>query len=531
MPVRKLVCVVITLAFVGFLISTIDSAKAKEIILRSSAKEKNRGPRLDDDNVAPAAIFTNSSPITINAVNNATPYPSSIVVSGLSGNIPVTPGSVKVTINGFSHAFTPDVGIVLVGPTGAAYLLHDAAGFGSAMSNVTYTLSDTGVSQLPSTTWVAGTYRPANYDSGNDFPSPGPGLAYASPGPTGGGTATFASVFGGTAPNGTWNLFVRDFFTQNGGSIVGGWSIEITTAAANDAPVDFNGDGKTDYVVARNTGGGSGGQETWFVQNNATGGMSSQAWGISTDQFIPSDYDGDGKDDYAVWRSAAQAAFYIINSGTNTIRVSNCGITGDNPTVVGDYNNDGKDDVAVYRAGASAGNPSTWYWRPNDTVDFTAVVHGQNGDFVAPGDYDGDGKQDFAVQRNAGGGNANFIIKFAAGGADQTILFGAPTDLIAPGDYDGDGKTDLCVVRSVGGFLQWTYRRSIDAASVVDTWGISASDFVAQGDYNGDGKTDYGVWRTGAQGEFFAMTPVTRQISSRQWGITGDTPVANYNTH
>src|SRR5689334_24508741 len=31
-----------------------------------------------------------------------------------------------------------------------------------------------------------------------------------------------------------------------------------------NAPVDFNGDGKTDFVVVRNTGGGTNGQLTWY---------------------------------------------------------------------------------------------------------------------------------------------------------------------------------------------------------------------------------------------------------------------------
>ena len=39
------------------------------------------------------------------------------------------------------------------------------------------------------------------------------------------------------------------------------WASVITPA---DAAGDFDGDGKTDYVVARNTGGGASGQLTWF---------------------------------------------------------------------------------------------------------------------------------------------------------------------------------------------------------------------------------------------------------------------------
>ena len=40
------------------------------------------------------------------------------------------------------------------------------------------------------------------------------------------------SIFHGTNPNGTWQLFVLDEFTSGSGSIGGGWSITITMALA-----------------------------------------------------------------------------------------------------------------------------------------------------------------------------------------------------------------------------------------------------------------------------------------------------------
>ena len=62
------------------------------------------------ESVVPEAVFTNASPITIPAVGNASPYPSTINVTGLSGTIT----SVKVTFNGFNHTFPDDLGIVVV---------------------------------------------------------------------------------------------------------------------------------------------------------------------------------------------------------------------------------------------------------------------------------------------------------------------------------------------------------------------------------------------------------------------------------
>ena len=315
----------------------------------------------------------------------------------------------------------------------------------------------------------------------------------------------------------------------------------VTSGGGPVAPaqnvVDFNGDGKTDFAVVRNTGGGSGGQVTWFVNWNGTAAVQTAAWGISTDSFVPADYDGDNKTDIAVWRPigtgqpSGNAFFYILQSSNNTVRIEDFGQTLDRPGVVGDYDGDGKADVAVYRPGATAGAQSTWFYRgslnnPGGAITF--VPWGVNGDFTAPGDYDGDGKNDFVVQRSAGGGQGLFWFLQSTAGIKSEI-FGTPTDFIAAGDYDADGKTDLAIVRPVSGALQWWHRRSSDGAVVGTTFGVSATDFAVPGDYDGDGKTDPGVWRPSATlgATAFWYLGSTSGAATAQWGQNGDYPVAN----
>src|SRR5262245_13359544 len=67
-------------------------------------------------------------------------------------------------------------------------------------------------------------------------------------------------------------------------------------------PLDFTGDGKSDFVVVRNTGGGPTGAVTWFANDANSAAYAAQSWGMATDFFVPGDYDGDGKTDYAIWR-------------------------------------------------------------------------------------------------------------------------------------------------------------------------------------------------------------------------------------
>ncbi len=312
----------------------------------------------------------------------------------------------------------------------------------------------------------------------------------------------------------------------------------VANPNAMDAPLDYNGDDKTDYVVVRNTGGGSGGQVTWFIHNGTT--STQTPWGISTDFFVSGDFDGDDKADITVYRptTAPNSFFYSLRSTNNTLRAAELGATGDDPTVVGDYDGDDIDDYAVYRGGASAGQQSFWYYRGSATANggITFVQFGQNGDFPAPGDYDGDNKNDFCVQRNNGSGQGIFILRQSSTNTTRTVQWGTSSDLILPGDYDGDGKDDFAVARGSGGQILWSVLSS-NGTTVIhygQPWGLSATDFPVQGDYDGDGKIDIAVWRPNAdvqQNFFYIRQSSTNTLRAFEWGQQGDYPVANYNSH
>ena len=296
---------------------------------------------------------------------------------------------------------------------------------------------------------------------------------------------------------------------------------------------DYDGDGKTDYALVRNVGGGAGGQVRWFVNYNGTTNMWAADWGIATDFFTPEDFDGDGKTDLAVWRDSGDGFFYIFQSQTNTVRIVRFGLSGDEPRIVGDYDGDGKADPAVYRD--ASGQQSTWYFlgsNNNPNANITYVQWGVNGDFVAPGDYDGDGKNDFVVARGEGG-RARFWRYQTTAGID-TILYGSSTDAIVPGDYDGDGKIDLAVARSVSGQWNWFFRPSSTgamSAAPAAIWGSSSTDFLVQGDYDGDGKTDFAVWRSSTNPAQFWVQGTASGPSVVSFGLPGDYPPANSNVH
>lgn len=183
---------------------------------------------------APAAQFCNSAPISMTGILSsgpASPYPSNITVSGMSGVV----SNVNITLNNVQHTWGRDIDVLLVSPDGRKFIPMSDVGQGNGLDNpVTITLSDAGAALITSGTGqiASGTYKPTNHNDAlalDSFDAPAPAAPYNSPLNT--GSATFASVFNGINPNGVWSLYVMDDASSNSGIINGGWCLEITTGA------------------------------------------------------------------------------------------------------------------------------------------------------------------------------------------------------------------------------------------------------------------------------------------------------------
>lgn len=292
--------------------------------------------------------------------------------------------------------------------------------------------------------------------------------------------------------------------------------------ATPDANVDFNGDGRTDYVVTRTDSGG----KIWYSTINGTGAFSGFQFGITGDVEVPEDYDGDDKDDIAVWRSGSPAVFYIFQSSNNTVRAQAFGIPGDDPGIVADYDGDNKADVAVYRK--STGQ-NFFYYLSSVSGNLVSTPWG-SGATTRPnvGDYDGDNKADFCVQYDGGSGSGIFALLKSNGGT-EFAPFGLTSDKLAPGDYDGDGKDDFTVVRNSSGSLVW-YTLSRTNQVTAAQFGL-ATDVLAPGDYDGDGKQDVSVWRPGAQSIFYSLRSSNGATQAAAFGISTDFAVASWYIH
>ncbi|MBX3745456.1 MAG: proprotein convertase P-domain-containing protein [Verrucomicrobiae bacterium] len=179
----------------------------------------------------PSPLFVNANPIIIEdtgaggGVAKAVPYPSSITVNGVQGEIQ----KVIVTLVGFQHPFPEDVDMLLVGPNNHRVVIMSDAGGTVAAGPITLILDDDASTALPAGSGLtSGIFRPTNHDIGGAdvFPDA----------PTGGtvGTTLGSFVPFNITPNGTWSLYVVDDTGNSkgaGATIAGGWMINFVTAA------------------------------------------------------------------------------------------------------------------------------------------------------------------------------------------------------------------------------------------------------------------------------------------------------------
>lgn len=492
----------------------------------------NTGWSLTITTDGPPTTFSNLSQIAFNDVTMpSNPYGSAITVSGQSGVI----ANLKVTINGLSHSVPQDIDILLVNPAGRGLVLMSDAGGFTAASNADLTFDDAAAGNLNLV--VTGTYKPTDISAEfvDYFAPPAPLRPYYT------GSSPL-NKFYGDSPNGEWRLYVMDDAQSNAGSISGGWSLDITTAApgppialscsaptfsptsflvganpTNAVIADINGDNKPDITVTDQVsndlsilvGTGNGSFAPAVTLPLAAG---SNPYAIAAGKF-----NADNNMDLAVVNSASNSVSILLGTGTGTFSALVNYFVGPNPISIasGDLNNDGSLDLAVSNFGGFFSG-SVSILLGNGSGGFTAgntVRTRTQPAYVQIGQLNNDANRDLVVA-NFGSNSVSTFFGNGTGtfqpGQSLTTGAGGPvaTELA---DIDGDGRTDLLVANYNGDTIAscpGLAAGGFGSCSTLSGYGPNPISITAA-DFLGSGTRTFAAALSGADAVRFSSTATT----------------------
>ena len=89
------------------------------------------------------------------------------------------------------------------------------------------------------------------------------------------------------------------------------------------------------------------GAGVWSIKRSSDNGLTEVQFGAASDVPVRGDFDGDGRNDLAVYRPS-NGGWYIQRSNGAGFLAVNFGASEDIP-VAGDFDGDGKTDVSVFR--------------------------------------------------------------------------------------------------------------------------------------------------------------------------------------
>lgn len=312
----------------------------------------------------------------------------------------------------------------------------------------------------------------------------------------------------------------------------------INTGVTLGTFVDFNGDGKGDFIRQEKSAWDDDMINTANVYlSNGDGTfrrVDSLDWTFKGDltNLIFGDYNGDGRTDFirqekGVWDDDnINTANIYLSNGDGTFRsqlLTNWGnMKGDfTNLIVGDYNGDRRTDFIRQEKGAwdddNISTAEVYLSNGNGTFRSQLLTNSDNmkGDFtnLMVGDYNGDGRSDFIRQEKGGwddddistaevylsNGNGTFRSQLLT---DWQFMKGDFTNLIV-GDYNGDGRSDFIRQEKSGwdddendrstAILYFANGDGTFRKSYLADWAVMKGDLtnLIVGDYNGDGKSDF----------------------------------------
>ncbi|MFJ5933320.1 FG-GAP-like repeat-containing protein [Streptomyces sp. NPDC093071] len=257
-----------------------------------------------------------------------------------------------------------------------------------------------------------------------------------------------------------WNVDAGHFWSENMKRVTG----------------DFNGDGVGDLASFYGYDNGSVALHAWLGKGDGTFVKQARSWQVEPGRWwlgnmtpYSGDFNGDGRDDIAVWYDYSDTTDTLFTFTSTTQGTFNQpvqywrGITGWEQsrakTVSGDFNGDGRDDLAtfyhnpdgsekirIFSATANSTFTPADKWTATDWGDWNRTT-------LHAGDFNGDGRDDVAAWYDHTDGHDTIQIwsSTATGGlAAKYIAWSGATDFmyrgnvkLVTGDYNGDGKDEF----------------------------------------------------------------------------------------
>ncbi|MCU0238208.1 MAG: VCBS repeat-containing protein [Pyrinomonadaceae bacterium] len=131
------------------------------------------------------------------------------------------------------------------------------------------------------------------------------------------GLSTDITVTGDYDGDGKYDIGVQRPGTPNANFFINRSTagfLAIPWGFSNDlvAPGDYDGDGKTDICVVREGETFAPNQLLWYVLRSSNNQFQGIGFGeVANDLIVQADYDGDGKTNYAVWRNSNGTYYYL----------------------------------------------------------------------------------------------------------------------------------------------------------------------------------------------------------------------------